>query len=93
MAVHSEKGPSSSSRWIHCTPSAKLCAEMPDQATGYAEEGTQAHELCEYLLKTEMGEQLPDPRDHLSYYNAEMEECCQGYRDYVIRIIELMRII
>ena len=88
MAVHSEKGPSSSSRWIHCTPSAKLCAEMPDQATGYAEEGTQAHELCEYLLKTEMGEQLPDPRDHLSYYNAEMEECCQGYRDYVMELYE-----
>ena len=40
MAAHSEKGPSSSSRWIHCTPSAKLCADMPDQSTGYAEQGT-----------------------------------------------------
>lgn len=55
MAAHSEKGPSSSSRWIHCTPSAKLCAEMPDQATGYAEQGTQAHSLCEFLVKEAMG--------------------------------------
>ncbi len=88
MAAHSEKGPSSSSRWIHCTPSAKLCADMPDQATGFAEEGTQAHELCEYFLKKEMGIDMDDPRPKLSYYNAEMEECCQGYRDYVMELYE-----
>ena len=88
MAAHSEKGPSSSSRWIHCTPSAKLCAEMPEQATGFAEEGTQAHELCEYFLKKELGVEMEDPRPSLSYYNAEMEECCQGYRDYVMELYE-----
>lgn len=88
MAAHSEKGPSSSSRWIHCTPSAKLCAEMPDQVTGFAEEGTQAHELCEYLLKKELGIEMEDPREGLSYYNREMEECCQGYRDYVMELYE-----
>ena len=88
MAAHSEKGPSSSARWIHCTPSAKLCAEMPDQVTGFAEEGTQAHELCEYLLKKEMGIEMEDPRPNLSYYNAEMEECCQGYHDYVMELYE-----
>lgn len=88
MAAHSEKGPSSSSRWIHCTPSAKLCADMPDQASGFAEEGTQAHELCEFLLKKEMGIEMEDPRGGLSYYNQEMEECCQGYRDYVMELYE-----
>lgn len=88
MAAHSEKGPSSSSRWIHCTPSAKLCADMPDQVTGFAEEGTQAHELCEFYLKKEMGIKMEDPRPNLSYYNAEMEECCQGYRDYVMELYE-----
>jgi len=88
LAAHSEKGPSSSSRWIHCTPSAKLCADMPDQTTGFAEEGTQAHELCEYFLKREMGIEMDDPRPELSYYNAEMEECCQGYRDYVMELYE-----
>lgn len=88
MGAHSEKGPSSSSRWIHCTPSAKLCADMPDQGSSFAEEGTQAHELCEYLLKREMGIEMDDPRPSLSYYNAEMEECCQGYRDYVMELYE-----
>ena len=88
MGAHSEKGPSSSSRWIHCTPSAKLCADMPDQVTGFAEEGTQAHELCEYLLKKELGIEMEDPRPSLSYYNAEMEECCQGYHDFVMELYE-----
>ena len=88
MGAHSEKGPSSSSRWIHCTPSAKLCADMPEQSSSYAEEGTQAHELCEYFLKKEMGVDIPDPRPSLSYYNAEMEECAQGYRDYVMELYE-----
>ena len=88
MAAHSEKGPSSSSRWIHCTPSARLCADMPDQVTTFAEEGTQAHSLCEYLLKKELGIAGEDPRPTLSYYNAEMEECCSGYRDYVMELYE-----
>lgn len=88
MAAHSEKGPSSSSRWIHCTPSAKLCADMPDQSSSFAEEGTQAHEVCEYFLKKEMGIEMEDPRPSLSFYNAEMEECCQGYRDYVMELYE-----
>lgn len=88
MAAHSEKGPSSSSRWIHCTPSAKLCADMPEQSSGFAEEGTQAHELCEYFLKKELEIDMDDPRPNLSYYTAEMEECCQGYRDYVMELYE-----
>ena len=88
MGAHSEKGPSSSSRWIHCTPSAKLCADMPEQSSSFAEEGTQAHSLCEFLLKKEMGIEVEDPRPNLSFYNAEMEECCQGYRDYVMELYE-----
>ena len=56
MAKHAYLAASASERWLKCPPSAKLCAEMPDQVTGFAEEGTQAHELCEYLLKKEMGE-------------------------------------
>ena len=86
MGRHSELGPSSSSRWIHCTPSAKLCRGMPNPSTSFAEEGTQAHELCEYLLKKEMGMDMEDPRPSLSYYNQEMEDCCQGYRDYVMEL-------
>nr|HPR91042.1 DUF2800 domain-containing protein [Synergistaceae bacterium] len=88
MAGHSDFGPSGSHRWINCTASTPLCRDMPDQSSGFAEEGTQAHSLCEYFLKREMGIEAEDPRPDLSYYNAEMEECCQGYRDYVMELLE-----
>lgn len=88
MGAHSEKGPSSSSRWIHCTPSAKLCADMPDVSTSFAQEGTDAHELCEYLLNQAMGRETEDPTPNLKYYNSEMQECAEGYRDYVMELYE-----
>ena len=87
MAAHSEKGPSSSSRWINCTPSAKLCAEIPNESTSYAQEGTDAHELCEYLLKKELGEQMEDPRGKLTYYDQEMQEHCEDYAAYVMELV------
>ena len=58
MSAHSEKGPSSSERWINCTPSAKLCADMPDVSTSFAQEGTDAHEVCEYELKKALGQKM-----------------------------------
>ena len=88
MGAHSDFGPSSSHRWIHCTASNPLCRDMPDQGSSFAEEGTQAHSLCEYLLKKELGIECEDPRPSLSFYTAEMEECCQGYRDYVMELYE-----
>lgn len=87
MAAHSSKGPSSAARWVHCTPSVKLCAEMPEVTSSFAAEGTDAHELCEFLLKQELGQPMEDPRENLSYYNEEMQSCAEGYRDYVMELV------
>ena len=87
MTAHSEKGPSSSSRWINCTPSAKLCADFPNVGSSFAQEGTDAHELCEYLLKKELGQDVKDPTEDLTYYNQEMQEHCEDYRDYVMELV------
>ena len=91
MGAHSEKGPSSSSRWIHCTPSAKLCADMPDTTSSFAQEGTDAHALCEYLLNKAMGREAEDPTENLDFYNSEMQECAEGYRDYCMELYEKAR--
>ncbi|MDD3205654.1 MAG: DUF2800 domain-containing protein [Lachnospiraceae bacterium] len=88
MAAHSEKGPSSSSRWIHCPPSAKLCAGLPDSSSSFAKEGTDAHALCEYLLNTAVGRDSENPVENLTYYNSEMQECAEGYRDYCMELNE-----
>ena len=40
-------------QWINCTPSAKLCDELPDAESSYTKEGTLAHEICELKLTAE----------------------------------------
>lgn len=48
---HALLGASSAARWIACTPSAQATANLPDEETKYAAEGTLAHELCEKALR------------------------------------------
>lgn len=47
---HSILSASSSDRWLHCPPSARLCETYEDKGSDYAAEGTDAHALCEYKL-------------------------------------------
>ena len=50
MPKHAFLSASSSHRWLACPPSALLCAKEADQSSAYAKQGSDAHELCEYLL-------------------------------------------
>lgn len=88
--VHATLGPSSANQWIHCPPSIKMGIEYgpPDTSTDYTREGTDAHSVCEYLLKTALGQKITDPRPSLHYYDQEMEECAEGYRDTVLELRE-----
>lgn len=70
---HAFLSPSSSVRWYFCPPSARLCEQYPDQGSVYAAEGTEAHALCEYLLKSLLGMACVDPRPAMQYYSAEQE--------------------
>ena len=93
MAKHATLSASASHRWLACPPSALLCAKVPDTSSPYAQQGTDAHELCEYLLLTALGRHARDPTEDLSYYDAEMQRCAEGYRDFVLdQISEIRRI-
>lgn len=83
MGVHAKLSASSSSRWINCPPSVKLSENYEDTTSEFAEEGTQAHELCEHKLRISLGIGSEDPTETLSYYNAEMEECATNYVAYI----------
>lgn len=48
---HALLSASSAARWIACPPSARLTEHLPDRTSPEAEEGTQAHALCEALLR------------------------------------------
>jgi hypothetical protein len=52
--AHALLGASSAERWIACPPSARLTEHMPDAPSAYAAEGTEAHALCERVLRREL---------------------------------------
>ena len=85
---HAILSASSSDRWLHCPPSARLCEAYEDKGSDYAAEGTDAHALCEYRLKQALGIPAEDPIENLSWYNEEMEECAAGYTAYVVELLE-----
>lgn len=51
--AHALLGASSASRWLTCTPSARLeeSLNLPDESSVFAEEGTFAHELSELEIR------------------------------------------
>lgn len=91
MSSHAFLSPSASHRWLNCPPSAKLCAALPDQTSPYAAQGTDAHELCAYLVEKALGRDVKDPTESLSFYDAEMQTCAEGYADFVMQEYELAK--
>ena len=85
---HAVLSASSSERWLNCPPSARLCEAYEDKGSDYAAEGTDAHALAEARLKQALGIPTEDPVENLTWYNAEMEDCAQGYAAYVVELLE-----
>lgn len=93
MTAHALLSPSSASRWIACTPSARLESNFPDSTSQYAEEGSLAHaigelELLYYSKKIKKGEYTKrisalkaDP-----LYSEEMPEYIEIYTNLVKEI-------
>lgn len=84
---HALLSSSSSSRWINCTPSARLTENLQDSTSSFAYEGTDAHTLCEYKLNKALGFTNEDA-PKLEWYSEEMEDCATGYASYVLEIVE-----
>lgn len=84
MSSHALLSASASKRWINCPPSARLTENMDDVTSEFAKEGTEAHELCAYLVNKALGKKEVDPRSNFEYYSAEMENCANEYCEYVI---------
>ena len=88
MGKHALLSASSSHRWLNCPPSARLCEQYEDKGSNYAAEGTDAHTLGEYKLKTALGIKARDPTTDLTYYSEEMSECANGYAAYILELVE-----
>ncbi len=84
MGSHALLSASSSHRWISCPPSARLCENRDDQSSEYAQQGTDAHSLCQYKVESALEMDTADPTDSLNFYDEEMENCAESYAAYVM---------
>lgn len=87
---HAVLSPSAASRWLACTPSARLELQFPDTAGDFAKEGTLAHEIGETLLQfataqIELDEETKrlDVAKKSPFYCDEMLDYADGYASFV----------
>ena len=97
---HAILSPSGASRWLNCTPSARLEQKFPDSSGDAAKEGTLAHELGETLLKHHFGltkwaekNKAVNAIESNSMYNADMQEHVDSYIAFVVETFEAARAI
>lgn len=88
---HAILSPSAASRWLACTPSARLELQFPDSAGDFAKEGTLAHEFGELRLKLyqkELTEQEWTAKTsellNSEFYSEELENYADGYAEFVM---------
>ena len=97
--AHALLSPSSSHRWMNCTPSARLEENIPSTGSAAAEEGTVAHELAEHAIRkylageyTPLLDELPVPKEiaENKYYSPEMDKYITDYVCYVCDVYEVI---
>lgn len=97
---HAILGPSSASKWLVCTPSARLELTMPDQEGEAAKEGTLAHSLGELIIaqrsnsitNKEFRKQLAILESN-KLYNKAMYEYADGYAIYVLEHLSAAKVV
>lgn len=83
--AHAVLSASGAARWMACTPSALLEAELPDSTSEAAEQGTAAHELAEHKLRKATKQRSERPLSH--WHDDDMEVYTDHYVNYVTNLI------
>ncbi len=89
MTAHAILSASSSSRWLSCTPSARLEQEFKDKETTAAAEGTAAHALAEYKLRHFLEQKAKKPKSEFD--GPEMEGYTDDYVSFVKETYETVK--
>lgn len=79
---HALLSASGAHRWLNCPPSALIEANLPEQTSPAAEEGTTAHALAEWKLNTWLKHGM-NPKPVSKHVNPQMEDYTDDYLDYV----------
>ncbi len=87
---HAILSPSAASRWMACTPSARLEQGFENKSSSYADEGTLAHAVGECILRELAGfinhaeaETIMAVHMNNQYYNKELHDYAEGYAYFV----------
>lgn len=92
MSEHARLSPSSSHRWLQCTPSAALERQFPATSTSFSEEGTAAHAIAEQMLLQHLGLPFQPLDEELRQYDtSELREHVAAYVRYAIARIDFAR--
>lgn len=98
MSKHAVLSASGASRWLTCTPSARLEEYFPNESSEYADEGTAAHELGEltarYWLNEITEKAFEAERAKLAagqYYTTEMQECANDYARLILTVFKVAK--
>lgn len=92
MAKHALLSASGASRWLNCTPSARLEEKIADKSSEYAQEGSVAHEIAENIVRynnQEFKKRAFNNRikkiaeAYPQHYSKAMEEHCANYASIV----------
>lgn len=86
---HAILSASSSHRWLHCNPSARLEQEFEDRETEAAAEGTAAHALAEHKLRK--AQKMRSRKPVSKYDSDEMDTYTDGYVEFVLEALEEAR--
>lgn len=87
--VHALLSSSSAERWLNCPPSVRLGEGIETPSSVFAEEGTNAHALCEYKLNRALGKIIPYPE--LTMFDKEMDKCSDSYVSFVLEKMNEMK--
>lgn len=95
MSNHAILSPSGASRWLTCTPSARMEELFEDKSSEFAAEGSLAHALCELGLRAQYGLIDNDEARELDLdlkssplYSPDMSDYVSDYIEYVINEFE-----
>ena len=84
--AHAILSASGAHRWLNCTPSALLEADLPDSNSDASLQGTAAHELAEHKVRRALKQRSDRPTSQ--WQDDEMEEHTDAYRDWLIGAAE-----
>ncbi len=93
--AHAILSASGASRWLACTPSARLEEQFPDSTSEYAKEGTLAHEVCELKVRKNLIEQMSTRAYNTKLkklkenelWQDEMDKFTDAYLEYIQKLV------